>query len=252
MSTVQLLFLAMYQAFQTYLENTLFQHFDLQSRPIPAGLEQKTSDRGKHPATIRSWCYACPELRKIRYTYIDAGASAQIFNCVMYPNFMYDLPLFGLDFLSFGKVKHLVILDFQPLFRDATYLAKYTAPLQGLRDRYPDLAQDLEMKVYDADRYFSPHLLFAKTTAETVQTQLFAAFKEALNLYLQLLKTATPLTQISQLERIQAAQKDYDQYIAERDPAAGLFCSYFGHEWSERFLYEFLFEDARPIATAVG
>ncbi|MEO0988042.1 MAG: dihydrobiliverdin:ferredoxin oxidoreductase, partial [Cyanobacteria bacterium J06639_14] len=48
------------------------------------------------------------------------------------------------------------------------------------------------------------------------------------------------------------AQKDYDQYSAERDPASGLFSSYFGHEWSERFLHEFLFEDAVPLAAAVG
>jgi 15,16-dihydrobiliverdin:ferredoxin oxidoreductase len=46
------------------------------------------------------------------------------------------------------------------------------------------------------------------------------------------------------------AQKDYDQYSADRDPASGLFSSYFGHEWAERFLYEFLFEDAMPLASA--
>ena len=29
------------------------------------------------------------QLRKIRYTYIDAGVSSQIFNCVIYPNHLY-------------------------------------------------------------------------------------------------------------------------------------------------------------------
>ncbi|PAX45865.1 dihydrobiliverdin:ferredoxin oxidoreductase, partial [Brunnivagina elsteri CCALA 953] len=91
----------------------LFQRFDLQNRTIPSGLELNVSDRGRHPATIRSWCYQCQELRKIRYTYIDAGEASQIFNSVIYPNHCYDLPLLGIDFLSFGKIKNLIGLDFQ-------------------------------------------------------------------------------------------------------------------------------------------
>jgi len=241
----------MYSSFKTYLERSLHQKFDLQRRPIPEGLEYKVGDRGKSPATIRSWCYSCPELRKIRYTSIDAGKSAQIFNCVMYPNYQYDLPLLGLDFLSFGNVKNLIVLDFQPLFRDEAYLEKYTAPLKGLRDRYPDLCQDLEMKFYDANQYFSRYLLFAKTDVETIRTQLFPAFQDFLALYWQMLDAAKPLTQPSAIERVMKAQQDYDQYSAERDPALGLFSSHFGHEWAERFLYEFLFEDAVPVAMAV-
>ena len=76
----------MFKPFQEFLENELFERFELQSRPIPPGLEVLVSDRGKNPATIRSWCYQCTELRKIRYTYIDAGETAQIFNSVIYPD----------------------------------------------------------------------------------------------------------------------------------------------------------------------
>jgi 15,16-dihydrobiliverdin:ferredoxin oxidoreductase len=238
----------MYQPFLRHLENELSERFALQSRSIPVDLETNISDRGRNPATIRSWCYQCPELRKIRYTYIDAGEGAQIFNSVIYPSCHYDLPLLGIDFLSFGKVKNLIVMDFQPLFQDDAYQEKYIAPLQALHDAYPDLAQGLEMKFYDANQYFSKYLLFAKTDAETVQTRVFDAFKDYLNLYWQLIDAATPLTHPDQVQRIVQAQKDYDQYSADRDPASGLFSSYFGHAWSERFLYEFLFEDAVPLS----
>ena len=40
---------------------------------------------------------------------------------------------------------------------------------------------------------------------------------------------------------IKRLQTEYDIYSAERDPAHGLFSSYFGKEWSDRFLKEFLF-----------
>lgn len=242
----------MYQPFLSYLEESLFQRFDLQSRPIPAGLEFQRSERGRSPAVIQSWCYQSPEFRKIRYTYIDAGASAQILNSVIYPSPQYELPLLGVDFLSFGQVKNLIVMDFQPLFQDEAYLAKYIHPLKVLHDRYPDLSQNLEMKFYDANQYFSKYLLFAKTDPETVRTRVFEAFKDYLNLYWQMMAEAQPLTHGLDIQRVAKAQRDYDQYSADRDPASGLFSSYFGHEWAEKFLYEFLFEDAKPLVVSAA
>lgn len=240
----------MFHPFKEYLEEQIFKRFDLESRPIPAGLESNISDRGKNRATIQSWCYQCPQLRKIRYTYIDAGETAQVFNSVMYPSHNYDIPFLGIDFLSFGKKKILVVLDFQPLFRDSAYQAKYIEPMREIRDKYSELAQNLEMKFYDANQYFSKYLLFAKTDSETVVNRLFPAYQEYIQLYWETLAAAEPLTNPEDIQRIVKAQKDYDQYSAERDPAHGLFSSYFGSEWSDKFLYEFLFEDASPLAVA--
>jgi 15,16-dihydrobiliverdin:ferredoxin oxidoreductase len=240
--------LPMYKPFQQYLEQDLFQRFDLQSQPIPLGLDRNVSDRGKNQATIQSWCYCSPELRKIRYTYIDAGESAQVFNSVIYPSHHYDIPLLGIDLLSFGKSKILVVIDFQPLFRDEAYQAKYVEHLKEIYQKYDDLAQNLGMKFYDANQYFSKYLLFAKTDADTVESRVFPAFQDYLSLYWQMLEKATPLTDPEDIQRVVKAQKDYDQYSADRDPAHGLFSSYFGPEWAERFLYDFLFEDAVPLA----
>ena len=240
----------MFAPFKKYLESELFSHFDLSSRSIPAGLESNVSERGKNPATIQSWCYQCEQLRKIRYSYIDAGETAQVFNSVVYPSHHYDLPLLGVDFLSFGKKKILVVMDFQPLFRDRVYLDKYIEPMADIRNKYDELAQDLEMKFYDANQYFSKYLLFAKLDSETVINSLFPAFQEYLELYWQMLDNAKPLNDAKDIQRITEAQKHYDRYSAERDPAHGLFSSYFGAEWSEKFLYEFLFEDASPLAVS--
>jgi 15,16-dihydrobiliverdin:ferredoxin oxidoreductase len=220
----------MYEPFRRHLELELGARYQLEELPIPEGLQERTSERGRNKAKIRSWHYGCRELRKIRYTYIDAGESAQIFNSVIYPSYDSELPFLGIDFLSFGNVKNLIVMDFQPLFQDDA-----------------DLSQDLEMKFYDANQYFSKYLLFAKTDAETVRTRVFEAYKEYLGLYWDLVAHSDRITDDAGQARIQKAQKDYDQYSAERDPASGLFSSYFGEEWSERFLYEFLFADATPV-----
>ena len=240
----------MYKPFLEHLRSELEARFELEARPIPAGLEQCTSDRGRSPATIESWCYQCPELRKIRYTYMDAGDVLQVFNSVVYPSHQYDLPFLGIDFLSFGKVKNLVVLDFQPLFQDEAYQAKYIKPLQALHEKYDDLVQGLEMKSYDANQYFSKYLLFAKVEADLVPTRVFEAFKDYLDLYWEMLDAATPLTNPEEIQRVITAQKEYDQYSADRDPAHGLFSSHFGNEWANRFLFEFLFEDAKPAVVA--
>ena len=242
----------MYRPFLEHLENSLSQSFDLINRSIPEGLECNISERKHKQATIQSWCYQCDELRKARYTYIDAGKSAQIFNSVIYPGHQYDLPLLGIDFLSFGSVKNLIVMDFQPLFQDEAYLQKYVAPLQVLHDKYPDLSQNLEMRFYDANQYFSKYLLFARSNSDTVITRVLEAFKDFLHLYWDMIAAAKPYTDPAAMARIAQAQRDYDQYSAERDPASGLFSSYFGHEWSERFLYEFLFEDAVPFAATAS
>jgi 15,16-dihydrobiliverdin:ferredoxin oxidoreductase len=205
----------LYKPFLEDLEQSLFQRFHLQSQPIPTELEYRISDRGRSPATIQSWCYECLEFRKICYTYIDAGASAQILNSVIYLGHCYELPLLGVDFLSFGQIKNLIVMDFQPLFQDEAYLKKYIRPLKTLHDQYPDLAQGLEMKFYDANQYFSKYLLFAKTDAETVKTRVFEAFKDYLKLYWQMLAEAKPLNDPEEIQKIVKAQKNYDQYSAD-------------------------------------
>ncbi len=67
-----------------------------------------------------------------------------------------------------------------------------------------------------------------------------------------MLSEAKPLTDPEDIQRIVKAQKNYDQYSADRDPASGLFSSYFGREWAEKFLYGFLFEDAVPLAVSAS
>ena len=104
------------------------------------------------------------------------------------------------------------------------------------------------MKFYDANRYFSKNLLFAKTDLVSIETRLFPAYQEYLSLYWEMVRETKPLSKSDEIKKIVQAQKEYDQYSAERDPAHGLFSSYFGQEWADKFLYEFLFEDAVPLA----
>lgn len=83
-----------------------------------------------------------------------------------------------------------------------------------------------------------------------VGEKLYPAFEEYLSLYISdLLKASaeggdpSPEAQAKTLDRHRA----YDQYNAERDPAHGLFRNYYGEDFSEDFMDNFLFElSTRP------
>lgn len=131
------------------------------------------------PAIIESWQFRSKDFRKIRMTYIDAGVNAQVFNCVWYPEYTYDIPIFGIDFLSFGKKKVLAVLDFQPLTQDPEYISKYIEDVKPLREKYLDLCGRMSSRFYDENRFFSEQLLFGKFDhAGPVMRSLFPAFKQ--------------------------------------------------------------------------
>lgn len=199
------------------------------------------------PARIESFQWSSPDFRKIRATYIDAGPAAQVFNSVWYPDPKYDLPLLGIDFLSFGKKKVLCVLDFQPLVQDEDYLAKYCEPIAYIKAKYEGLAGTMSSRFYDETLFFSKQLAFAKfDNALPVTSELLPAFKEYLRDYLAMVRDAEGSEDAGEVARVRELQREYDQYSAERDPAVGLFSTYWGEEWAEEFTYDFLFADAVP------
>lgn len=215
----------------------------LEDVPFPEELSLQLST--KRPARIESWQWQSEKFRKIRLTYIDAGIPAQVFNSVWYPREEYDAPLLGIDFLSFGKKKVLCVLDFQPLVQDEAYLKKYCEPIAYIKAKYQGLRGQMSKRFYDESQFFSKQLAFAKfDNAQPVNDQLFPAFKEYLSDYLAMFDDLTPNTDPEAMARIRQLHRDYDIYSAERDPAVGLFGTYWGKKWANTFTHEFLFSDA--------
>lgn len=211
--------------------------------PFEAELAFQKSE--KPIARIESWLWKSDKFRKIRATYIDAGWKAQVFNSVWYPSPEYDLPLLGIDFLSFGKKKVLCVMDFQPLTQNEDYLRKYCEHMEKIRSKYDGLKGRMSKRFYDEAQFFSKQLIFAKfDTQEPVQSELFPAFKEYVNEYLDMIDKAVPDFSSEGVGKVREWHRDYDQYSAERDPAVGLFSSYWGKDWANRFTHEFLFSDS--------
>ena len=192
-------------------------------------------------ARIVSQCYKSDEYRKIRMTYYDAGDNTQVFNSVWYPDPKYNLPVLGIDLLSFNRKKYLAIVDFQPLYEDETqHAATFEHRLAPIKDQYDSLKGRMSSKFYDETQFFSQQMLFARFEDEkVVGGDLFSAFKRYVMMHNRLIRETEPDEENA--DAVMERQIAYDTYSAERDPATGLFAAMFGKEWANDYVFDFLF-----------
>lgn len=194
-------------------------------------------------ARIVSQCYTSDEYRKIRMTYYDAGDNTQVFNSVWYPDPKYNLPILGIDLLSFNRKKFLAIVDFQPLYDDETdHATTFEHRLSPIKEQYDSLKGKMSSKFYDETQFFSQQMLFARFEDSAVVTDdLLPAFQRYVMMHNRLIRDTEPATAPEDIAHVMERQTAYDTYSAERDPATGLFASMFGKEWADDYVFDFLF-----------
>lgn len=197
-------------------------------------------------ARIVNFALQSEEFRKIRMTYYDAGVQCQVFNALFYPNPKYNLPLLGIDLLQFnGGKKHLAVIDFQPIqVTEEEHACKYEHLIQPIRDSYPSLKGKMSKRWFDEKQFFSNQMLFARfEDPETIERDLWPAFQQYLQVYLDLIEE-TPVN-TDNMDKVMNRQAAYDIYSAERDPAMHLFKAKFGEQWADSYVHEFLFDQSR-------
>ena len=215
---------------------------------VPHGLEECSSNIGN--GYIKSWLWKVPGFRRWRVTRIDIGERLQVLNSVAYPDYTNEQPIMGIDLLWFGVKRKLVaVLDFQPLVQDEEYLSRYYKDLRFLKERYLDFNSSENFRSYDMNRYFSPWTLVCKGGMLQATSTLPQVFSEFIEHYLNLNKNINLYSSKICPKRVEELQNLYDIYSAEKDPAHGLFKSYFGKEWSDRFMHEFLFPQSSSCVT---
>ncbi len=203
----------------------------------------------KRDSVIKSWLWDVPGFRRWRVTRMNSGNSIQVLNTVAYPEYANDQPILGVDILWFGVKRKLVaVLDFQPLIQDDQYFLKYYEELKTIRNSFNEFQSTENMNIYDSSKYFSPWVLFYNGKFDLFQSYLPDLFSQFIDCYWNL--TLKSINQPGDLnpKQVKNIHIDYDVYNAERDPAHGLFKSYYGKEWSDYFVSNFLF----PLALNSG
>lgn len=136
----------------------------------------------------------------------------------------------------------LNIVDLQPLHPTEEYAKKYIHHLTPIRDKYPDLHGRLSGKFYDDVSFFSPNMLFGRFTDESKTSSVVVpAHNEYLEEYISCMNSAVPNDTEESMKIVMERQRQYDVYQAVKDPAIGLFDTYFGKGWSTDYVHNFLF-----------
>lgn len=220
------------------------------STSYPASTEDLSyKENTKKGARMVNLCFTSNEYSKIRLTYYDAGEGVQVFNSVWYPHESNNVPVLGIDLLSFGGKKYLGIVDFQPIHdddKDHSTPSFETDILKPIRDKYPSLHGKMSAKFYDETKFFSKQMLFARfEDGDIVEKDLLPAFQDYVSAHVDLVQNNEPDSSLMKMVKDRHAA--YDSYSADRDPATGLFAAMFGKEWADEFVYGFLFSQSeRP------
>ncbi|ELS01883.1 phycoerythrobilin:ferredoxin oxidoreductase [Xenococcus sp. PCC 7305] len=243
----------LYQPFLDYAIATLQERLELSPYHIPEGFERKEGVMGKgkrqENVLTTSHAFKSKKLRQIRAAHVQGGNALQVLNFVIFPELNYDLPFFGGDLVTLPG-GHLIAIDMQPLFRDdPSYKAKYAEPIMPIFEKHQANLEWGGDFPAEASQFFSPAFLWTRPQeTEVVQTQVFEAFCDYLQAYLDFVEQAEEVTDGKQLDDILQAQKRYLNYRAEKDPARGMFTRLYGEEWTEEYIHGFLFDLERKLA----
>ncbi|MDY7022211.1 MAG: phycoerythrobilin:ferredoxin oxidoreductase [Cyanobacteriota bacterium] len=246
--------MTLYQPFLDYALALIQDRLSVQPYPIPEGFERKEeiTGKGKRQETVITTSYALksPKLRQIRAAHVQGGNALQVLNFVIFPQLNYDLPFFGADLVTLPG-GHLIALDMQPLFHDEAYKKQYTEPILPIFHAHQQHLSWGGDFPEEAKAFFSPAFLWTRPTEiEVVQTQVFEAFKDYLNAYLNFVEQAQPITDSQKLAEVLQAQRNYVDYRAAKDPARGMFTRFYGEAWTEEYIHGFLFDLERQLAAA--
>lgn len=222
--------------------------------PIPPDLQHNectTTGKGKRPDTttvaeIHAYAIPC-RIRQARAAVLSTIPTVppKVLNFVVFPEVELDLPIFGADFVALPG-GHLIVLDFQPVSSSSLRVAEEA--LREVHAKYKALLPPLGGEIPEAARaFFSPYFLFVRAEDDgLVQSVVFDAFKAYFNIYLDLIEQArpVPVEEEGRREEIREGHKKYVTYRAVNDPARGMLTRMYGEEWTERVIYEVLFEGA--------
>ena len=218
--------------------------------PVPEQFLQKTGQIGSKtkpmPVTTATWACSTEKLRQVRSACVEAGAAASVLNFVINPSCQFDLPFFGADLVTLPN-GHLLALDLQPVDKgDALHTQPVWDRLMPIFERWRGELPGGGPIPEEAEPYFSPAFLWTrlplgKEGDELIDRVVSQAFRDYLNLYLELVEEAQAVEEPRSTQLL-AGQKRYTSYRAEKDPARGMLTRFYGSEWTEAYIHDVLFD----------
>ena len=234
--------------FLKYLINNLIKYNCLE-KIIPSEYSYKDSTYGskksKKNVNLSTWGVTHKKRIQFARAVCINSPNYSVLNFLIIPNTIYNVPFFGVDFVSLPN-SHLLVLDFQPSLKiENQYSNKLLEQLLKLKNRCHSSLPIAEKMSADLTRFFSPGLIWSKLPKEErsdilIANELYDSFTEYLKLYLEILFEIKEANVNLQKELING-QNNYLQYRTDNDPARPMLSSLFGRDFTESLIREVLF-----------
>jgi len=234
--------------FLKYLINNLIKNNCLEKK-IPSEYSSKESTYGsrKSKKNVNLFTWGVTHKKRIKFARAVCinSPNYSVLNFLIIPNTIYNIPFFGVDFVSLPN-SHLLVLDFQPsLTIQNQYSDELLEKLIKLKTHCHLSLPLAEKMSADVSRFFSPGVIWSKLPKDErsdflIANQLYNSFKEYLDLYLEILFESKEANLVVQEELING-QNNYLKYRKDNDPARPMLSSLFGKEFTESLIKDVLF-----------
>jgi hypothetical protein len=190
--------------------------------------EEIQSDIILNNVSLRSSLWTGPKLHRVRLCELDVPGKFMAETLVIYPDIRYDFPIFGCEYLKMGEKKFFGGVDFHPISNTTDYAKTYLS-------EFPDSTKETS-KFYDLSKYFSSKFWLKKDSVD-----FYSEYIDKVDQYLAKYKLC-----VEEAEKVRDStqtQIQYNNHMAENDPARGILKAYFSAEFAETYIHKFLFSN---------
>ncbi len=202
--------------------------------------------KSKNIVQLFNWSVHNTRMKLARAVCINSP-SYSVLNFLIIPKSIYNIPFFGVDFVTLPNM-HLLVLDFQPsLPLEKQFDSDLLSQIIDLKNKFHLIVPRAEKMSSDIDKFFSPGLIWSKLpksvqSEHLIEGQVYNSFIEYLDLYLKILFESDPVKSNLQTD-INMGQKVYLQYRKEKDPAKPMLINLFGKDFTEGLINNVLFAE---------
>ena len=210
------------------LKDLVNECFDLKKSYLPDWLDETIENE---TAIIHSYSWTADRCRRIRICDLDIKGKFTAETLVIYPEYCYETPIFGTEYIRIGTKKYFGAIDFHPVRGDAEYEEKYVL---NYLNEFPDRDQE-NSKFYDLTKYFSKKFWTSKRDYD-----FYEEYVKVTKKYLEQYKLCLVQTEPGSIDN--QFQQDYDVHMAAKDPAHGILKSYYSEKFATDYIHTFLFD----------
>lgn len=194
----------------------------LVTRVNPDLIYSETKENPPAKLTSKAWSCSSAGFYRARSCIFEATGKFRAETLVIYPCVGHFLPVFGCEYIELPS-RSLAVIDFHPIGGNLEPINEF---LYAEADRTVE-----KSTVYDLSEFFSHKMWHVRGGKE-----VYGPFKEASERYIEQyykMLRKNPLNEVD--------HASYNAYMGQNDPAHGILKAYFGKEFADDYIREFLF-----------